>query len=209
MSTTITASPDWLVVRLGPVAQKLTDDEFFEFCQLNRHVRIERTSEGEVIVMPPAGSESGSYEFKLGGLFYQWVEKDGRGIAFSSSAGFTLPNGAVRSPDLAWVQRSRWETLTEKQRKTFAPICPDFVAEIRSPSDNIVGLKEKMEEYLANGARLGWLIDPSDRMVYVYRAGAEVECLEDPVTLSGDPVLPGFTLLMEQLWGVNTPSARG
>jgi Uma2 family endonuclease len=209
MSTTFVPSSDWLVVRLGPVAQKLTDDEFFEFCQLNRHVRIERTSEGEVIVMPPAGGESGSYEFRLGGFFHQWVEKDGQGIAFSSSTGFKLPNGAVRSPDLAWVRRSRWETLTEKQRKTFAPICPDFVAEIRSPSDSIVGLKEKMEEYLANGARLGWLIDPSDRKVYVYRAESEVQCLDNPTSLSGDPVLPGFALRMEQLWGKAAPSAWG
>jgi len=130
----------------------------------------------------------------------QWAKADGTGIAFSSSTGFVLPNGAERSPDLAWVRRARWEALSQDERERFPPLCPDFVGEIRSRSDRLSRLQEKMQEYIDNGARLGWLLDPLERKVHVYRPGEPVVCLDDPETISGDPVLPGFTLHVQQLF---------
>lgn len=191
----IRPSDGWsLLVHLGPLERPMTDEEFFAFCQLNPKLRIERTSEGEVIIMPPAGGESGRRELEGSGSLLQWAKKDGSGVAFSPSTGFLLPNGAERSPDMAWVRRERWEALTQDERERFPPLCPDFVAEIRSRTDRLRALKEKMEEYLANGAQLGWLLDPVERKVYVYRPGADAVCLDDPETVCGDPVLPGFTL---------------
>jgi len=130
----------------------------------------------------------------------QWAKADGTGIAFSSSTGFVLPNGAERSPDLAWVRRARWEALSQDERERFPPLCPDFVGEIRSRSDWLSRLQEKVQEYIDNGARLGWLLDPLERKVHVYRPGEPVVCLDDPETISGDPVLPGFTLHVRQLF---------
>jgi Uma2 family endonuclease len=178
----------------------MSDEEFFEFCQLNRDVRIERTSEGEIVVMPPVGGESGRRELQLGAHLFHWAIADGTGVAMSSSTGFLLASGAERSPDAAWVRRARWEALTEQQRERFPPLCPDFVAEIRSRTDRLAALQEKMQEYLENGAELGWLIDPEEQKVYVYRAGAETVCWDNPETVSGDPVLRGFTLNVRELW---------
>lgn len=193
-----------VALRLGPLTAKITDDDFFEFCQLNRGWRIERTSNGEVIAMPPVGGSSGNVAFNLGGAFWAWAESDGSGVGFSPSTGFILPNGAERSPDLAWVVRSRWDALTPEQQERFPPLCPDFVAEIRSRTDSLADLQAKMVEYLDNGARLGWLIDPRERTVYVYRPGVPVERIENPATVSGDPVLPGCVLPIERLWGKKT-----
>jgi Uma2 family endonuclease len=184
-----------------PILKRLSEDDFFAFCQANSDWRIERTSEGEIIVMPPAGGETGRRNFTLNGLFFQWVEKDGRGLSFDSSTGFTLPNGAVRSPDLAWVRRERWEALSEKQREQFPPLCPDFVAELRSPTDRLEALQAKLEEYVANGAKLGWLIDPFQKKVHVYRPGEPVRVLENPQTVSGEPFLAGFVLDLAGVWG--------
>lgn len=188
-----------LVLHLAPVI-RINDQQFFEFCQLNRDLRIERTSQGDLVIMPPAGSRTGRIDFKLTQLFGQWVDADGTGVGFDSSTGFTLPNGAIRSPDLAWVKRSRWETLTPQQQEGFAPLCPDFVLELRSPSDALENLQAKMQEYLDNGARLGWLIDPVEKKAYIYRPQASVERLDDPQTISGDPVLPGFILEIRKVW---------
>ncbi|NLX95059.1 MAG: Uma2 family endonuclease [Rhodopirellula sp.] len=188
-----------LVVNLGPVGKCATEEEFFEFCQLNRDLHIERTSKGEIFVMPPSGGESGRWELGVGASLFQWAERDGTGVAFSSSTGFLLPNGAERSPDLAWVRRDRWEALTQDQRERFPPLCPDFVVEIRSRTDRLPPLQEKMREYIANGAQLGWLIDPAKAMVYVYRPGAPVERLDNPDSISGDPILPGFILNLRRL----------
>jgi Uma2 family endonuclease len=198
-SATLTKS-DALVLHLGPLLHKMSDDEFYEFCRLNSDWRIELTSEGDLIIMPPTVSETGWQNFTLAGLFFVWVEADGTGIGFDSSTGFTLPNGAMRSPDLAWVRRSRWEALTRRERRMFSPLCPDFVVELRSQSDDLETLKAKMEEYIANGAQLGWLIDPLEKKVYVYRPLEEVICLENPETVSGEPVLPGFVLDVRRLW---------
>jgi Uma2 family endonuclease len=188
-----------LVLHLAPVIE-VSEQQFFELCQLNRDLRIERTSQGDLVIMPPTGGETGRMNFELTALFGRWVHADGSGVGFDSSTGFTLRNGATRSPDLAWVKRERWEALTQEQRRGFAPLCPDFVLELRSPSDSLAYVQAKMREYLDNGAQLGWLIDPIEKKVYVYRPQAPVECLDDPPTLSGDPVLPGFVTDLRRVW---------
>lgn len=183
-----------LVIRLGPLKHRLTDDEFFEFCALNRDLRIEMTSEGEMIIMLPEGSEGSGQNFNLTGEFAAWAKADGTGQGFDSSTGFKLPNGAKRSPDLSWIRLDRWEAIPKKQRKKFAPVCPDFVVELRSETDALETLQAKIEEYLANGAQLGWLIDPLQKKVHVYRPGAEVEVLDRPQRASGEPLLKGLVL---------------
>lgn len=202
MSTSVIIAPreQPLVLNFGPFVKTMNDEEFTAFCQLNRDLRIERTSEGDLIIMPPTGGETGRRNFNLTVLFGEWVERDGTGIGFDSSTGFTLPNGAKRSPDLAWVRRTRWERLTAEEKEGFPPLCPDFVAELRSRSDDLEALQEKLKEYVANGAQLGWLIDPEERKVYVYRPNAPMECLENPKTLSGEPILRGFVLDLERIW---------
>jgi Uma2 family endonuclease len=124
----------------------------------------------------------------------------GTGVVFDSSTGFTLPNGAKRSPNAAWCPRTRWEALTREQRRRFPPLCPDFVVELRSPSDPLEALQEKLEEYITNGSQLGWLLDPEERKFYIYRPGSDVVCLENPESVSGDPVLPGFVLDLATIW---------
>ncbi|HAA33308.1 MAG TPA: hypothetical protein DCE56_43275, partial [Cyanobacteria bacterium UBA8553] len=149
VTTQVENSP--LVLHLQPIIN-LTDDQFFEFCQLNRDLRIERAATGELLIMPPTGTETGGRNFRLNGQLYNWIEQDGTGVGFDSSTGFMLPNGAERSPDAAWVKLERWNALTPKQQKKFAPICPEFVVELRSASDNLEPLKTKMQEYIDNGA---------------------------------------------------------
>jgi Uma2 family endonuclease len=188
-----------LVLHLAPVIE-VNDQQFFALCQLNRDLRLERTRQGDLVIMPPTGGETGRRNFALTGLFGRWVHADGTGVGFDSSAGFTLLNGATRSPDLAWVKRSRWEALTPPQREQFPPLCPDFVMELRSPSDALEYVQNKMREYLDNGAQLGWLIDPVDKKVYIYRPQTPVECLDNPQTIAGDPVLPGFVLELGRIW---------
>jgi Uma2 family endonuclease len=196
-----------VIVHLGPVLRRMSADEFFELCQLNRDLRLERTKEGDLVIMPPVGGQGGRRNFVLTGQFSAWVEADGTGIGFDSSTGFTLPNGACRSPDLAWVRRARWEGLSENERERFPPLCPDFVVELRSRTDRLETLHAKMEEYLANGAQLGWLIDPLSRTVWVYRPGVPVERLDDPATVSGGPLLPGFVLDTARIWDSALPVA--
>ena len=201
MSTTLTvAEIEPLVLRFGPLLKKMSDREFYEFCQLNEEWRIEMSSDGELIIMAPTGGESGRRNFELTGLFRTWVKADGTGVGFDSSTMFTLPNGAKRSPDAAWIRKSRWEALTAEEKDKFSPICPDFVIELRSPTDRLKRLQAKMEEYIANGAQLGWLIDPLEKKVYIYRPGAEVEVLNQPEFVSGELLLAGFTLTMADLW---------
>jgi Uma2 family endonuclease len=178
----------------------MNDEEFFEFCQLNPELRIERTSEGDIIVMSPTGGKTGRRNAKLIVAIGSWAEKDGRGQVFDSSTVFILPNGAGRSPDVSWVRNERWNSLTVKEQERFPPLCPDFVVELRSRTDSLKNLKEKMEEYLANGAQLGWLIDPLERKVHIYRLGDGSEVLEDPKEVSGEPFLKGFVLDVQTLW---------
>lgn len=192
-----------LVLRLRPVLE-LSDDQFFALAQLNRELRMERTAEGEVILMAPAGGEAGARNAGVTAQLWVWATRDRSGRAFDSSTGFILPNGATRSPDAAWVARERLAALTAEQRQKFLPLCPDFAIELRSPSDSLRVVQEKMREYLDNGARLGWLLDPRDRRVYIYRPGAPVERLDGPDRVSGDPILPGFMLDLREVWSVPT-----
>lgn len=178
----------------------LTSDGFFELCQANQDLRLERAATGEVIVMPPTYPWTGKQNFGLTGQLWAWIDQTGLGFGFDSSTGFTLPNGAVKSPDLSWVSNERWEALTETQQKEeFSPLSPDFVVELRSSSDSLKKLQEKMQEYIDNGVRLGWLIDSKTKQVEIYRLGKDVEVLH-PTTLSGEDVLPGFELNLNKVW---------
>ena len=178
----------------------MTDEQFFEFCQMNRNLRIERNQYGKISIMPPTGSETGNRNFNVALQLGNWSEKDGTGICFDSSTGFKLSTGAERSADASWMKLERWNSLSEEEQQKFAPICPDFVIELRSASDNLKPLQEKMEEYMQEpGIRLGWLIDRKNKRVYVYRPQS-VECLENPDSVSGEDVLPGFVLNMSKVW---------
>ena len=188
-----------LVVRLRPVID-LTDDQFFEFCQLNRDLRIERTAQGELEIMPPTGWKTGSRNLEIAVQLGLWAKQDGTGIATDSSAGFTLPNSATRAPDAAWVERSRLSEIPDEQKEKFLPLCPDFVIELRSPTDSLAAVQAKLQEYIDNGARLGWLIDPIEGQAYIYRPREPIEILQRPETLSGDPVLLGFVLHLREIW---------
>ncbi|HLH26083.1 MAG TPA: Uma2 family endonuclease [Chloroflexota bacterium] len=194
------ASYSWpLVLRTRPVFE-LTEDQFFELCQLNAELWIERSAEGEWQIMPPVGGGTGSREAEIILQLGLWAKRERAGTVFSSAAGFRLPNGAVRAPDASWVLNSRLEALSPREWERFIPLCPDFVLELRSPSDRLEVLHAKLEEYLANGARLGWLLDPDAHQVYVYRPDAPVQRLHQPETVSGDPVLPGFALDLREVW---------
>ena len=187
-------------VKINVQRTHLTDEQFELLCQENPELRLELTAQGELIIMPPTGSESG---WRSGETFLSlgtWAKQDGTGLSFDSSTGFTLPNGAIRSPDASWIRRERWTALTKAQRVKFAPICPDFVVEVRSQADKLPDLLEKMQEYIDNGARLGWLIDPLEQRVYIYRPGRLVEMQDNPSSVSGDPELPGFVLQVHELW---------
>jgi Uma2 family endonuclease len=188
-----------VVLKLTPVIN-LTDDQLFELCQLNRDWRIEYTAQGELIVMPPIGWESGSQNAEITFQVQLWSQGDQTGVASDSSTGFKLPNGATRSPDAAWVRRSRLAVLTRDQKQKFLPLCPDFVIELRSPTDNLQAVLDKMQEYLDNGAQLGWLLDPLTRRVHVYLPQRPAEILEAPNTVSADPLLPGFVLDLRKIW---------
>jgi Uma2 family endonuclease len=189
-----------LPFKLNVQETKLTEEQFVRLCQENPDLRLELTARGELVIMPPTGLESGRRNIRIARRLDTWTEMDGTGIAFDSSTLFTLPNGAKRSPDASWVRRERWDALPAQERAGFGLLCPDFVVELRSPTDRLRDLQEKMQEYLDNGAHLGWLIDPAEKRVYVYRPGQPVEELEDPPSVSGDPVLPGFVLHVRELW---------
>ncbi len=188
-----------LLVHLQPVLE-MTEDQFFDFCQINRDLRIERNAMGELIIMPPTGGEIGERNAEINMQLRQWAKRDGAGTTFDSSTGFRLPNKAVRSPDGSWVSKARLEPLTGEQRRKFIPLCPDFVIELRSPTDSLSVTQDKMQEYLDNGAQLGWLIDPQRKQVDLYRPGVQVEVLKNPQAVSGDPILSGFTLDLQEIW---------
>lgn len=189
-----------LVVDFSSFVGKVSDEQYLEFCRHNPELRIERTAQGDLIIMPPTGGKTGTQNFYITGEFSAWVKRDRGGKGFDSSTEFSLPNGAKRMPDVSWVKNERWYALSEEQKKQFPPLCPDFVIELSSPSDRVKNLQEKMDEYMANGAQLGWLIDPSEKRIYVYRPGLPVEVLSDPKQISGEPLLRGFTLDVQALW---------
>ncbi|MDM3844433.1 MAG: Uma2 family endonuclease [Aphanizomenon gracile PMC638.10] len=178
----------------------MTDDQFFQLCQNNRELRFERNANGELIIMSPAGGETGNRNGRLNQQLFNWTDADGTGIAFDSSTGFKLPNGADRSPDASWIKLERWDALTDEEKRKFPPICPDFVIELLSPSDSLKTTQEKMKEYIDNGVGLGILINRKSRQVEIYRPGKEVEVLDSPVTVSGEDVLKGFVLNLGMIW---------
>ena len=178
----------------------MTHDQFEQVCADNRKLRLELTSTGELIIMPPASPLTGMRNANLTSQLEAWARKDATGVCFASCAGFTLPNNAIRSPDASWVRLEKWDSLSQEQKERFSPFCPDFVVELRSRTDRLPVLFRKMEEYIANGVSLGWLIDPSTRRVYIYRPNEEVVVLENLESVSGEPLLPGFSLKTAELW---------
>ena len=188
-----------LTVKLNSVIE-MTDEQFFQLCQNNRELRFERNANGELIIMPPTGGETGNKNARITQQLMNWTDADGTGIAFDSSTCFKLPNGADRSPDASWIKLERWDALTDEEKQKFPPICPDFVIELLSPSDSLKVTQEKMQEYIDNGVGLGILINRKSRQVEIYRPGKEVEVLESPATVSGEDVLKGFALNLGMIW---------
>ncbi len=182
------------------VQLKTTEDLFYELCRQNPDLRLERTAKGEVIVMPPTGWETGNRNAEINRQLGNWARQNADGKIGESSTGFRLPNGADRSPDASWVEKSRLAQLTLEEKKRFLPLCPDFAIELRSPNDDLETIKAKMDEYVSCGLRLGWLIDPETRTVYIYRPNIAVEALNDITEISADPELPGFTLDLREIW---------
>ena len=170
----------------------LTDEQFFRLCADNRDLRIEQSALGELTIMSPTNPETGRKNAKITGRLFNWTEQDGTGECFDSSSEFTLPNGAKRSPDSSWIPKVRWNRLTMEEKYKFTDVCPDFVIELRSPSDRLSEVEAKMEEYMANGSRLGWLLDPIENRATIYRPGQPPQRVDSPTSISGDPVLPGF-----------------
>ena len=183
-----------------PQTFKVTHEQFQQIAAVNRDLRLERTATGELIIMAPTGSDTGYRNQDMSGQLWLWNRQTKLGVVFDSSSGFKLPNGADRSPDASWVKLERWQTLTPKEQEGFAPLCPDFVVELRSKSDNMEPLREKMREYIANGSCLGWLIDRKNHKVEIYRQNQDVEILDNSTTLSGEEVLPGFILDLTDVW---------
>ena len=182
------------------ITQPVTHEQFEQLCRKYRKLRLELTSTRELIVMPPTGADTARLNSNLTYQLETWSRQDRTGVCFGNNGGFTLPNGAIRSPDGSWIKREKWDRLTDQQKKRFGPWCPDFVVELSSPSDRVSEVRKKMVEYMETGAYLGWLIDPCKRQVYVYRPNEEVVVLDNPETVSADPLLPGFTLNLTELW---------
>jgi Uma2 family endonuclease len=187
-----------LTIKLYPLT--LSDEQFYQLCQNNRDLRFERTCRGDLVIMSPTGEETGNRNLEIAYQLQAWSRSNKLGIAFDSSTGFKLPNGADKSPDAAWIPLEKWNSLMLKQQQGFVPLCPDFVIELRSKSDNLKVLQEKMQEYLENGTRLGWLINRQDRQVEIYRQSQAVEVLENPNSLSGEDILPSFVLDLGPIW---------
>ena len=189
-----------LPVRIRP-EHPMTDEELMRFCAKNEPLRVERDTNGELIVMSPSGSEGGGVETDVATELNIWARQDGRGKVFGSNAGFTLPDGSVRAADAHWVSWPRWNALSEAERKGYAPLCPEFVIEVRSESDRLAALQDKMRMWLANGAEVAWLVDPSRKTVEVYRPGREAEVLEGGSAVEGDGPVAGFVLELGRVWG--------
>jgi len=187
------------ILHFAPLLDKINSEDWLAFFRLNPEWHIELASDGDLIIQSLADGTHATRSFKLTGIFGLWVKANGTGVGFGASAVFTLSNGAKRSPDLAWVKLARWQALSEDERRGFPPLCPDFVVELRSHTDSLRMLQEKMQEYIDNGALLGWLIDPLEKKVYVYRPGAEAVCIDDPASLSGESLLAGFTLTLAEV----------
>jgi Uma2 family endonuclease len=188
-----------LPLRFRPT-KPMNDDELMRFCAANDFLRVERDANGEILVMTPAGTKTSRMNSRITRLLDEWAEQDGRGIAVDSNGGFTLPDGSVRAADAAWVARNRWDALSDADQARFAPICPDFIIELRSPSDNLADLIKKMEQWIANGVQLGWLIDPESQTVSIYRPNEQPETLTHPTSIQGHGIMAGFELVMDRIW---------
>ena len=197
---TLPEETDPVVLNFALVMSRLRGDDFFNFCQANDRWRLELTKEGNLIIMMPAGLGTAERNSRLNQLLANWTDEDSTGKCYDSSAGYILPNGAQRSPDASWIRKERVAALSKKAQEKFAPLCPDFVVELRSRTDRLKPLQAKLEEFIENGAQLGWLIDPYKRKVYVYRPGLPMQKLDEPETISGDPILPGFVFPVVRLW---------
>ncbi|BAZ29752.1 hypothetical protein NIES4074_21990 [Cylindrospermum sp. NIES-4074] len=184
-----------------PQSLKFTDDKFVQIVDANKDLRLELSAHGELVIMSPTGGETGDRNLELEGQIWYWKRQNNLGKAFDSSTGFKLPNGATRSPDVSWIPIEKWNALTPEQRKKFLPLCPDFVIELLSESDDLADTQAKMREYIDNGLRLGWLINPQDKQVEIYRPNQATEVLQSPRTLSGEDVLPGFILDLQPIFG--------
>ncbi len=178
----------------------MTDDEYYDFCQLNPNLRIERTAQGDILLMPPVGFESSFRNSDLTAQLTDWARKDGRGLAFDSSVEYILPDGAALSPDASWVLRSRFASFSREQKRKFPCLCPDFVVELISPSDRLSKLKAKMQQWIDNGAQLGWLLDPDHRRAYIHRPDREPEQISNPEHLKGEGPVAGFVLELADIW---------
>jgi Uma2 family endonuclease len=187
------------VIELDSIIE-LTDEQFFLLCQRNRDYKFERNARGDLVVMSPTGGETSKRNSDLIIQLGIWNKKYKLGVIFDSSGGFKLPLGGDRSPDASWIKKERWDNLTPQQRAKFLPLCPDFLIELRSPTDSLSKIQEKMKEYMANGCQLGWLIEPENKQVEIYRQGKEVEIVKNIMTLSGEDVLPEFTLDLSEIW---------
>jgi Uma2 family endonuclease len=192
-------SSSTMAVDLSPIVE-LTDERMFELSRANRDLRLERTAEGELVIMPPTGGQSGRRNAQINFQLAAWASRDRTGIVFDSSTGFRLPNGAIRSPDSSWVRLEAWNHLSDEQKEKFLTLCPDFIIELRSASDTLSELQGKMQEYMDNGAQLGWLIDAQEKRVYVYQQQAQVKELDNPQTIAGETVLAGFVLDLQEIW---------
>jgi Uma2 family endonuclease len=188
-------------IRLKP-GTPMTDEDFLAFSAVNEPLRMEREPDGEMLIMTPTGARTGRMNQRIGRLLDEWAEADGRGVTFDSSTGFKLKSGAVRSPNTSWVSNSAWEALSPAERDTCPPICPEFVVELVSPKDQLESVRKKMEEWLASGAELAWLINSKRRAVEVYRVGEAAEVHENPTSVQGTGCMSGFCLVMERVWGL-------
>jgi Uma2 family endonuclease len=178
----------------------MSDEELMRFCAANDFLRVERDANGEILVMTPAGIKTSRMNSRITRLLDEWAEVDGRGIAVDSNGGFTLPDGSVRAADAAWVLKSRWDALSDADQARFSPLCPDFIIELRSPNERLSELKDKMEQWIANGVQVGWLIDPESKTASIYRSGEQPEILIHPSSVQGNGVIAGFELVMERIW---------
>jgi len=187
-------------LQLGKLKDKISDDDYFELCQINELLVIERSKNGDFEIRSLGGGLDGMRSAALTGEIGNWAKENNEGVCFGALTGFTLPNGAVRAPSFAWLKREKWENLSDEQKEKFGAVCPDFVVELSSAVKPVEVSQAKMKEYIENGVSLGWLIDPQAKQVFIYRAEKEVEVLENPVEISGEPLLKGFTLNLKEIW---------
>ena len=197
---TLTETIDYVPTIFDFSPLRLTDEQFESLCRNHPDLNLEMSATGELIIVPPTLPYTGEKNSDLNFEVQLWARKDKTGVVFDSSSLFTFPNGAKRSPDVSWVLREKWDNLSDDEKKRFSRFVPDFVIELRSSSDSLKTLKKKMAEYIENGVRLGWLIDPAKQKVYIYRANGSIEILDNPETVSGEDVLPGFELKVREIW---------